>query len=261
MKISALLAATLLAGSLAGCVTPTTGSNVSSERAMKTTITGEVFYLPRIALPPQSELGVVLLDSSLENPLVELFAASTSSLNGKNVPVPFSLEVDQSRLIAGDTYVVRAVIRSNTGDIIWRTKDAHTVDLSTVAYDAGQLEMVMVERPANRGDLLTGDAWAVESINGGGVIDNSNVTITFDAEGKISGSGGCNYYSGNYEANNSVINVIGGIALTRRACATALMQQDQRLLTVLQQAQSYSVSDGLLTIVTKNGRTITARRS
>ena len=228
---------------------------------MKTTITGEVFYRPRIALPPQSELGVVLLDSSLENPLVELFAASTTSLDGKNVPVPFSLEVDRSRLIAGDTYVVRAVIRSNTGDIIWRTKDAHTVDLSTATYDAGQLEMVMVDRPTARGEALIGKAWMVESINGGGVIDSSNVTITFAEGGKVSGSGGCNFYSGNFEATDSAINILGGIALTQKACAPALMQQDQRLLTVLQQAQSYSVSDGLLTIVTKNGRTITARRN
>ncbi|WP_417614278.1 hypothetical protein [Parasphingorhabdus sp.] len=80
-------------------------------------------------------------------------------------------------LIPGDTYEVRAVTRSVAGDIIWRTKTGHVVDLSSSNYDAGALELAMVDVSAQSGiSALFGDAWIVEDINGGGIIDSSNST-------------------------------------------------------------------------------------
>jgi putative lipoprotein len=237
-------------------------TSIAGSEAMKTTVTGEVYYRPRIALPPGAELSVVLLDKSLDDPLANLFAGTTIPLDGKNVPVPFTFVADQSMMITGDEYEVRAVIRSIEGDIIWRTAEGHTIDLSSSSYDTGKLELKMVDTSANTSSVtLVGSAWTVEDINGGGIIDNSNVTISFTQDGKISGSGGCNFYSGNYEASDKILNVVGGVALTQKACAPALMKQDQKLLTVLQQAQSYSINNDSLTIVSKNGRTIMARRN
>lgn len=262
MTLRTILATTFLAGLTAGCMTAASDTAISSSQAMKTTITGEVFYLSRIALPPGAELSVILLDTSLSNPLANLFADTKVLLDNKNVPVPFSMVADHSMLISGDTYEVRAVIRSAAGDIIWRTKKGHVVDLSSSNYDAGKLELTMVDFSADSGiSALFGDAWIVEDLNGGGIIDSSNVTISFNAEGQISGSGGCNYYSGNYAVSEKAINMVGGMVLTQKACAPALMEQDQKLLTLLQSAKNYSVNDGLLTIVGKNGRTLTARRN
>ncbi|WP_417614282.1 META domain-containing protein [Parasphingorhabdus sp.] len=47
----------------------------------------------------------------------------------------------------------------------------------------------------------------------------------------MSGSGGCNYYFGNCAVSEKAINMVGGMALTQKACTPALMQQDQKLLT------------------------------
>src|SRR5690606_4834225 len=112
-------------------------------------------------------------------------------------------------------------------DIIWRTKTGHIVDLSSSAYDAGQIELVMVESSESTdSSALQGAAWTIEDINGGGVIDNSKATVTFGENGRISGSGGCNMFSGRYEATGKTLKVMSDIAMTRKACAPALMQQD-----------------------------------
>lgn len=263
MKLYKILAATALAGLIAGCTTMGNNpgdSGVVKEQAMKTTITGEVYYRERIALPPGAELSVVLLDASLSNPLANIFAGTNISLDGKNVPVPFSFVVDQST-IPGNTYEVRALIRSKTGDIIWRTNTGHIVDLSSSTYNAGKLKLVMVNTTGEMNSAaLQEGPWAIEDINGGGVIDSSNVTVSFSTDGKISGSGGCNYFSGNYEVSGNSLNISGAMAMTRKACAPALMNQDQRLTSILQSAQSYSINDGELTILNKHGRSITARR-
>ena len=261
MKIRNIIAATMLAGLAAGCTTMATETEVADKQAMKTTISGEVYYRERIALPPGAELSVVLLDASLNNPLAHLFAGTNIALDGKNVPVPFSFVADQSMMIPGDTYEVRAVIRAKAGEMIWRTNVGHIVDLSSTAYDAGKIELVMVEGSEETdSSALQGAEWIVEDINGGGVIDYSKATISFSEEGRISGTGGCNLFSGHYEASGSTLKIMSGIAMTRKACAPALMQQDQRLMTILQSGQSYSIKDGTLTILNANGRSVTARR-
>lgn len=261
MKLRIILAATALAGFAPSCTAIASDTDVTGKQAMKTTITGEVYYRQRIALPPGAELSVVVLDASWNNPLANIFAGTNVPLDEKSVPVPFSFEVDKSTLIAGDRYEVWALIRSKAGDIIWRTDAGHAVDLSSSTYDLGKLELIMVNGSDNADSAaLQGGPWTVEDINGGGVIDNSNATLTFSIDGKISGSGGCNYYSGNYQASGKAISINGGMAMTEKACAPALMAQDQRLTSILQNAQSYSINNGKLIILSKNGRPITARR-
>lgn len=228
MKKHTIIAALMMTTLTAGCVTPMNDTNTPSEQAMKTTITGEVFYLPRIALPPGAELSVVLVDTSLSNPLANLFAGTNIALDGKNIPVPFSFVADKSTMIPGDTYEVRAVIREKAGDIIWRTKVGHVVDLSSGAYNAGKLELVMVDKFADSNQTaLTGKTWIIEAMNSSAVLKNSDISISFNPQGQISGSGGCNYFSGDYEASAKVLNVASNIALTQKACTEPLMQQDQ----------------------------------
>ena len=45
---------------------------------------------------------------------------------------------------------------------------------------------------------LTGTSWWVEDIEGGGVIDNSRVTVEFVEDGRVAGNASCNRYMGGY---------------------------------------------------------------
>jgi putative lipoprotein len=89
---------------------------------------------------------------------------------------------------------------------------------------------------------LIGTSWLAEDIGGRGVIDNAQTTITFDAEGRVAGSGGCNRYFGPVTIEGSAIS-FGDIGATRMACVPALMDQEQKFFGALAATRSYRFDD------------------
>ena len=72
----------------------------------------------------------------------------------------------------------------------------------------------------------------MENIDGKGIVGNSNVTFLFASDGRVSGSTGCNNFSGEYVVDGDKID-IGPLATTRRACVPALGDQESRFLDVM----------------------------
>lgn len=85
---------------------------------------------------------------------------------------------------------------------------------------------------------LVGRIWLAEDIGGRGVIDRAQTTMTFDAEGHVTGSGGCNRYFGPVTIEGSAIS-FGQLGSTRMACVPALMDQERRFFAALTMARSY----------------------
>ncbi len=83
---------------------------------------------------------------------------------------------------------------------------------------------------------LEGGPWLVEDVNGGGVIDNARLEMTFDpgdqGTSRVSGRSGCNRFSGGWQQNGATI-TLGPIAGTRMACAPALMELESKFLATL----------------------------
>jgi heat shock protein HslJ len=100
---------------------------------------------------------------------------------------------------------------------------------------------------------LTQKDWVAQSIAGKPVVQIGRVTLSF-GEGRVSGRGGCNLYSGQVEYGRGTIR-IGPLISTKMACVEGgLMQQESAYLSTLQGAERYAVgSDGKLTIATKTG--------
>jgi len=100
---------------------------------------------------------------------------------------------------------------------------------------------------------LTQEDWVAQSIGGKPVIQIGRVTLSF-AEGRVSGRGGCNLYSGPVEYGRGAIK-IGPLISTKMACVeNGVMQQESAYLSTLQSAERYAVgADGNLTITTKAG--------
>ena len=86
--------------------------------------------------------------------------------------------------------------------------------------------------------VLPGTSWQVEDIDQRGVIDFSNVSLEFAEDGRIAGSTGCNRYFGSASIEGSSIG-FSELGSTRRACAEALMNQEQRFLAALGEITSY----------------------
>lgn len=107
--------------------------------------------------------------------------------------------------------------------------------------------------------LLTGEEWIVEDINRKGIIDASHISLKFNDSGRLHGMASCNQYTTTYELNEQID--IGQAITTRKACAPALMQQEQHFLTLLDQVVQIDFDiKGALLLLTADGRTLTARR-
>lgn len=103
-------------------------------------------------------------------------------------------------------------------------------------------------------DALYGRQWLLEDIEGAGVIDNLNSPIRFNPIGTASGHAGCNRFSGGIVLGPGTIDV-GPLATTRRACAEAVMDQEQRFLDALAQSERWQLGDdGLLRLTAADGR-------
>lgn len=107
--------------------------------------------------------------------------------------------------------------------------------------------------------LLHGE-WMVASIAGQPVIADSKVTLTFDAEGRVSGNSSCNRFTAGYSLTGEGLSITQP-AGTMMACAPAtLMEQEATFLILLPQVTKFSIDGGQLTLTAGDGRTITARR-
>jgi len=102
-------------------------------------------------------------------------------------------------------------------------------------------------------DPLTREDWIAQTIAGKPVVHVGRVTLSF-GEGRVSGRGGCNHYSGSVDYGKGTIKV-GPLISTKMACMEdGLMQQESAYLKALQDAERYQVgADGKLTIAGKAG--------
>ncbi|WP_170265536.1 META domain-containing protein [Thiohalocapsa marina] len=90
--------------------------------------------------------------------------------------------------------------------------------------------------------LLTGREWTVEDISGQGIIDRSHVTLLFDRNGALSGSGGCNRYHGQAQLTGERL-TIGPLGSTMMACSEALMNQERTFFNALARVDAFDIDD------------------
>lgn len=105
---------------------------------------------------------------------------------------------------------------------------------------------------------LENTSWQANGINNGkgGVVSSAATphVIAMFADGKISGSAGCNNYSASYEISDSKI-AIGPAMTTRRQCSEpeGVMTQEQAFLQALAAASQYKLAAGRLELRDSNG--------
>jgi len=88
--------------------------------------------------------------------------------------------------------------------------------------------------------VLWGTAWRLENLAGAGVLDRAQATLEFPSEGRASGSGSCNRFNGVVTVAGSTIQ-FGGLAATRKACAEAVMRQEDAYFAALQDTERFEI--------------------
>ena len=105
--------------------------------------------------------------------------------------------------------------------------------------------------PVGSGNPLVGTAWLAWDINGRGPGDKTYATLVFNP-GRISGSGGCNRFSGALEVKADAWQA-SDIALTRMECPPELMKEEASFIGALEAARSHKVEGGVLTLLDESG--------
>jgi putative lipoprotein len=123
------------------------------------------------------------------------------------------------------------------------------ITLSSCAHTGGE-SGGGVSTPASG---LAGTEWRVTEIAGAPADATSDATLRFDTGGLVSGSTGCNKFTGMavIEADNLTFTPL---ATTRLACAPELMAQEQRFLSAIQEVRRFAIdSDGRLQLLGVGG--------
>lgn len=127
-------------------------------------------------------------------------------------------------------------------------------DVLTLSDNGGPLVVFDRYEPTLEGD------WSVTGYNTGteavtSLLDGTTITLAFGQDGTVSGSGGCNDFSGSYEAGDGDL-TIGALAVTGRACLEdGVMEQESQFLAALEASESWTVFGATLTLRDGSGAT------
>lgn len=172
-------------------------------------IRGTVTYRQRIALAPNSDVTVKIVDAA--NPNGPSIAESTFSAGNRQVPIPFELEYQLRDIDRQRNYELQAEIRSG-GQVRFRTAGGVPVTLRGQQADQN-VELVLVpaqEEPApitgrtislskfGTGSMQIGDRANELLIRGAVAVDtegNATVTLTRPLGGSVVFTGKLTYFS------------------------------------------------------------------
>lgn len=129
-------------------------------------------------------------------------------------------------------------------------------DTLTLAPPEGGAPLVFARQVAPG---LAGVEWEVTNFNNGrqavvGLLLDTRITLTFDG-GQVSGSSGCNRFSGAYTSGEGTLE-IGMLRLTRMACESEVMEQEQQFLAALQSATTWTIERGMLDMHRADGERV-----
>ncbi|MBN8509910.1 MAG: META domain-containing protein [Burkholderiales bacterium] len=155
-------------------------------------------------------------------------------------------------------------VATRFGAVLVETAAYRTESDTLTLLDAAGQPLARLQEQPNR---IAGSSWQVSSVNNGrqavvGVIAGTRLTMVFGADGRLSGSAGCNTYGASYTADGSAIRV-GPPAATRKACAEpeGVMAQEAAFLAALQTAATQRLEGDWLELRTAGGAlAVSARR-
>ena len=236
-----IVGALMLVALLFGCGTH------SSQAPGLSSVSGVVTYRERMMLPPDAVVTVTLLDVSKQDVAAQQIA--TETLTPKTAP-PFAFELsyDPALVQPGMRYALRADVR--LGDRLLFTTDTHIDPFA----NPGSVEILLKRVSASKqgAPLLSAGLWELESLGGEPLqLAEASMppTLLFDAAGQVvSGSGGCNQFSGAYSTSSDgrgATLTFGNLITTLRACAGG-MTLEQEFLQALSRVDRYRFEGGKL---------------
>jgi heat shock protein HslJ/uncharacterized lipoprotein YbaY len=199
---------------------------IGSEQTAGTAVRGTATYRDRVALPRNAVFEASLEDVSGAGDQSELIARTRNEQPG-NVPIPFVISYDPSRIVQGHSYSVRGRILVNGTP--WFTTDQ---SYPVVTGGRGSDVQLLLRRVASSGVVVPPRAgvgttsleethWKLIEVNGIPVttdarVPEANLTL-HQSNHTVSGNGGCNRFSGSYSLNGDRL-TFSQVMSTMMAC-------------------------------------------
>lgn len=101
--------------------------------------------------------------------------------------------------------------------------------------------------------------WHAESIRRRGVAKEAHAVIVIAADGRVTGSGGCNRISGGMTVNGAYISFSSMIS-TKMACLPAIMKQESEFLSALGDARLWRIDEQRDRLILVDGHGVTVLR-
>lgn len=188
-------------------------------------LSGQVTYRERVALPPGAALRIMLVDLSDPAQHAHVDVRAPVGSPGQ-VPLTFALNFDDQALTPGRRYGIVAEILA--GDRIWfHTAEPYGLDplappasLVIVTTPAGHDEQTGSVEPiaaSSASSAIIGGNWRAVEIRGAAVSPDVDSTLSIGADRRAGGRGGCNSYFVQAELRGARI-TFAEIAATRMAC-------------------------------------------
>ena len=92
-----------------------------------TSITGDVTYVQRIALPNDAVVTVQLQDVSLMDVAAKVLGEQVIETDGNQVPIPYDVDYDEDEIIDYHTYYMSARITDGQGNLLFISDTANLV--------------------------------------------------------------------------------------------------------------------------------------
>ncbi len=99
---------------------------------------------------------------------------------------------------------------------------------------------------------VAGPTWALTELNGAPPVEGTTIDMTI-SDDSVSGSSGCNQYTGSATVGDGEISLGPTLAGTMMACAEDVMAQEQAFIEALLAATTYEVAGDELSLSDANG--------
>lgn len=204
------------------------------------TIDGEVTYRAGIALPETAKVRVTIEDVSRADASSRTLATRDIETQGRQVPIPFSLEVPAPEEDERGRYAIRAQIWVE-GRLAWTTTRAYQLKLD----GTDERQTLWLEQVGRTGvSEVEAFSWRLDELYGEAVIREGArgvPGIRFDRENKgIFASAGLNSMGGTYTLTGFNFKV-GPMRSTMMAGPPEIMRQEQQLSKALMEATKAKV--------------------
>jgi putative lipoprotein len=201
------------------------------------TLRGRVLYRERINLPPEALLEVRLVDVSLADAPTRSLAV-TQVKTRHRMPIPYRLYFDDAKIQRGHNYALQA--RITVGGKLWfMTTSPHGA--FTGGADENEIQVEFV-RSARSGSLAPAGRWRAETIRRRGVAPGLGAIIEIAADGKVTGSGGCNRITSEASVAGPYMS-FGPIVSTKMACPPDIMDQESNFLSALADTRLWRIDE------------------